>query len=95
MEPKQSNVPEKNDETVERKSELPLEMPETQDDELTPSVPDVEKKGHEIPSPSDSLQLEKAKEPVKPSEESTPSAPDEAQPEPDIEESDTEKISRK
>ena len=95
VEPKQSNVPEKNDKTVEIKSDPPLETPETQESELTPSVPNVEKKEHELPSPSDSLQLEKAKEPVKPSEESTPSAPEEAQPEPDIEESDTEKISRK
>jgi len=85
VEPKQSNVPEKNDETVERKSDLPLEMPETQDDELTPSVPDVEKKGHEIPSPSDSLQLEQAKEPTQPVEEKTPSAPEESQSNPDTE----------
>ena len=85
MEPKQSNVPEKNDETVEIKSDLPLEMPETQDDELTPSVPDVEKKEHEIPSPSDSLQLEQAKEPFQPVEEKTPSVPEESQSEPDTE----------
>ena len=85
VEPKQSNVPEKNDETVERKSDLPLEMPETQDDELTPSVPDVEKKEHEIPSPSDSLQLEQAKEPIQSVEEKTPSVPEESQSEPDTE----------
>ena len=85
VEPKQSNVPEKNDETVEIKSDLPLEMPETQDDELTPSVPDVEKNEHEIPSPSDSLQLEQAKEPVQPVEEKTPSVPEESQSAPDTE----------
>ena len=90
VEPKQSNVPEKNDETVEIKSDLPLETPETQDDELTPSVPEVEKKEPEIPSTSDSLKLEQAKEPIQPAEEKTPSAPEEAQPEPDIEEPDTE-----
>ena len=90
VEPKQSNVPEKNDETVEIKSAPPLETPETQKDELTPSVPDVEKKEPEIPSTSDSLKLEQAKEPVQPAEEKTPSAPEEAQPGPDIEEPDTE-----
>ena len=36
-------INEKNDQTVEIKSDLPLEMPETQDHELTPSVPDLEK----------------------------------------------------
>ena len=91
VEPKQSNVPEKNDETVEIKSDLPLETPETQVDELTPSVPDIEKKESEIPFPSDSLKLEQAKEPVQSAEEKTPSASEEAQSEPDIEEPDTEK----
>ena len=91
VEPKQSNVPEKNDETLEIKSDLPLETPETQEDELTPSVLDIEKKEHEISLPSDSLQLEQAKEPVQPGEEKTPLAPEEAQPEPDIEKPDTEK----
>ena len=81
VEPKQSNVPEETNDSLLTKPDPVIETPETQQDELTPPVLEVEKKEQIIEeSPTDSLKLEVAKD-KKESKDLSPPAPEESQPE--------------
>ena len=83
VEPKQSNVPEEKNDSLLTKPDPVIETPETQQDELTPPVLEVEKKEQVIEeSPTDSLKLEVAKDKNE-SKDLSPPAPEESQPETD------------
>ena len=83
IEPKQSNVPEKNQEMETLKLNSPLEAPATQEDELTPPVLILDKTLPDtIPLETDSLKLEQLKEVVAPTEELKDAKPEESQPGP-------------
>jgi hypothetical protein len=83
IEPKQSNVPEKNQEMETLKLNSPLEAPATQEDELTPPVLILDKTLPDtIPLETDSLKLEQLKEVVAPTEELKNAKPEESQPGP-------------
>ena len=82
IEPKQSNVPEEKSDSLKINHDIEIETPGTQKDELTPSIPEVEKREQPLKSmPTDSLKLEVAKDIKEPETELTPSAPEESQPE--------------
>ena len=84
VEPKQSNVPEEKNDSLLIKPDPVIQAPETQQDELTPPVLEVEKREQGIKeSPIDSLKLEIAKDKKSESEELLPSEPEESQPESD------------
>ena len=80
IEPKQSNVPEEKTDSLLINEDSNIQTPDTQKDELTPSVPEVEKREQPIfNTESDSLKLEEAKDKKEPEAELTPSAPEESQ----------------
>ena len=82
VEPKQSNVPEEKSDSLKINHDIEIETPGTQKDELTPSIPEVEKREQPLKSmPTDSLKLEVAKDIKEPETELTPSAPEESDPE--------------
>ena len=83
IEPKQSNVPAKDEKTDAVKSNLPLEVPSTQKDELMPLVPVLEKTLPDtVPLMADSLKLEQAKDVVFPNKKLKEAKPEESQSEP-------------
>ena len=92
VEPKQSNVPEEKNDSLLTKPDPVIETPETQQDELTPPVLEVEKKEQVIEeSPTDSLKLEVAKDKNE-SKDLSPPAPEESQPETDQKIEEDEKL---
>ena len=85
VEPKQSNVPKSNEIIEDENLTIDDGASETQEDEVAPPVLEV-KQSESVPTaPVDSLKLENRKEPLVPVEEGTPVAPEESQPDNELE----------
>ena len=80
VEPKQSNVPETVIDSIATKSDSSIINPETQQDEINPSVLELEKIAPEDSVQVDSLKLETKKEIKESPEESTTPLAEESQP---------------
>ena len=81
IEPKQSNVPETEDDSISTKYNDVIINPATQVDEVEPQVLEVEKRAPDNSAKKDSLNLESVKEEKISKKEIKPSAPEESQPE--------------
>ena len=81
IEPKQSNVPETEDDSISTKHNDVIINPATQVDEVEPKVLEVEKRAPGNSAKKDSLNLESVKEEKVLKKEIKPSAPEESQPE--------------
>tara|TARA_Y100000768_G_scaffold359412_1_gene315894 strand:- start:3374 stop:6013 length:2640 start_codon:yes stop_codon:yes gene_type:complete len=80
VEPKQSNVPETVIDSIATKSDSSIINPDTQQDEINPSVLELEKIAPEDSVQVDSLKLETKKEIKESPEERTPPSAEESQP---------------